>query len=74
MEKKKRERGGSERRKGSGNRTGDRHVVVGCEEGRLQLLDLSSSSVIADIAAHDEKKRVLALAALPDKTGFISGR
>ncbi len=53
---------------------GDRHVVVGCEEGRLQLLDLASSSVIADITAHDEKKRVLALAALPDKTGFISGR
>lgn len=50
---------------------GNRHAVVGTKEGTLEVLDLGACSRSAVEGAHEGP--VWSLAALPDRTGFVSG-
>ena len=49
---------------------GDRHVLVGCKTGRLQLLELASGELLENVAAHEAE--LWALALTPDQRGFAT--
>ena len=50
---------------------GSKHVVIGTKMGELQLFELSSSSMIENIKAHDGP--IWSMDSLPDKSGLITG-
>ena len=49
---------------------GDRHVLVGCKSGRLQLLELASGALLENVAAHGAELWGMALTA--DRRGFAT--
>lgn len=50
---------------------GSKHVIVGTKAGELQIYELSSSTLIETISAHDGA--VWSLQVLPDKLGLVTG-
>lgn len=50
---------------------GNKHLVVGTKTGELQLFDLSSSSLLETINAHDGA--IWSMQLLPDKSGIVTG-
>ncbi|CAM9131662.1 unnamed protein product, partial [Phaeothamnion confervicola] len=50
---------------------GDRHLVVGCKDGNLQVVDLASGDIIRDYAAHDGA--IWSLDVRPDGRGLATG-
>jgi len=50
---------------------GDKIVAIGTKEGKLELYDLPSSSLVDTIAAHES--HVWAIQVSPDRKGIVSG-
>jgi U3 small nucleolar RNA-associated protein 12 len=50
---------------------GNKHVIVGTKTGQLEIYDISSSSLIESIDAHDGA--IWSLQIRPDKKGFVTG-
>lgn len=50
---------------------GGRHILLGTKEGRIQLLDLASDTLLGDYEAHEAS--VTSVRVRPDGTGFVSG-
>ncbi|KAJ8314591.1 hypothetical protein KUTeg_006741 [Tegillarca granosa] len=50
---------------------GDRHVILGTKNGKLQIFDIASGSLLESIEAHSGA--VWSLSMLPDKRGIVSG-
>ncbi|KAI8911598.1 WD40-repeat-containing domain protein [Gorgonomyces haynaldii] len=50
---------------------GNKHFIVGTKTGDLELYELSSSSLLESVKAHDGP--IWSLCLKPDKTGFVTG-
>ena len=50
---------------------GNKHVVIGTKEGRIEIVDVGAGEKVAEVDAHAGP--VWSLAALPDGSGFVSG-
>uniref|UniRef100_A0A1B6DL56 Small-subunit processome Utp12 domain-containing protein n=1 Tax=Clastoptera arizonana TaxID=38151 RepID=A0A1B6DL56_9HEMI len=50
---------------------GDRHVLVGCKEGHLCIVDISAGEVLEEIPAHSSE--LWSISQLPDSSGVVTG-
>lgn len=50
---------------------GDRHVLVGCKDGRLLIIDISAGDILEEIPAHTSE--LWSICPLPDQTGVATG-
>lgn len=50
---------------------GDRHVLVGCKDGHLLIIDISVGDILEKIPAHTSE--LWSICPLPDQTGVMTG-